>query len=137
MPHAEMGLHLCYDLHLPGTISPAEAGRLITALHDRARALPFDQVSDIVSVDETTSGMSEVSIGWTYRRLEEVALYCVSSMRADLYRARVGVAPDDFQTRVDLPDDVPVMALLLQNAVRFGRERRSSAPLSLFGCGAH
>jgi len=110
MHHAEMGLHLCYDFHLPGTTSASDAARLTTALHDRARTLPFDKVSDIVSVDETMTGAPKVSIGWTYRRLEDVALYFVSSTREDLYRASVGISPDDYQTRVDVPDDAPVMA---------------------------
>ena len=46
-----MGLHLCYELSLPGDRSEREVAERFVALHGRALALPLDRVSEVVHLD--------------------------------------------------------------------------------------
>jgi hypothetical protein len=45
-----MGLHICYDLHLPGDSTEADVRARVEQLHACAGALPFEKVSLVVSI---------------------------------------------------------------------------------------
>lgn len=105
-----MGLHLCYELSLPGDVPEVDVARLVAALRERALALPFDRVSESVRLtEEALAGPSPLR-GLAYTRLEDVAHVSATLVRAHLWRRRLGVSDEDEYTKVDVPPGVPTVA---------------------------
>jgi hypothetical protein len=106
-----MGLHLCYELSLPADVSEVDVAALVSALRERALALQFDRVSEGVRLTEQALAGRWPLRGLAYERLEDVAHVSAVLARAALYRRRLGVADEYDSTMLDVPPDVPTVAL--------------------------
>jgi hypothetical protein len=106
-----MGLHLCYELSLPADVPEADVARLISALRERALDLPFERVSGIVRLTEQALAGPSPLRGLAYERLEDVAQVSATLVRATLYRRQLGAPDEDRATMVEVPADVPIVAL--------------------------
>lgn len=82
-----MGLHLCYELSLAGTISEQGVAELISSLHAKASGLPVARVSGLVRADERALDAPWPIRGLTVERLSDVVLMHGSVVREEL-RAR-------------------------------------------------
>lgn len=90
-----MGLHLCYELSLPGETSSADVAAHVAQLHARALTLPFEGVSSIVNRHDDDPEMGERPRGFTYRELEDVVASGARGVRDGLYRRAIGIDPED------------------------------------------
>jgi hypothetical protein len=105
-----MGLHLCYELSLPADVPEVDIAGLISALRERALALPFERVSDSVRLTEQALAGPFPLRGLVYTRLEDVVHVSAALVRKHLWRRRLGVSDEDEYTRVDVPPAVPTVA---------------------------
>jgi len=105
-----MGLHLCYDLALPPGATDSDAATLVSSLRERAVALPFDHVSNVVRLTQDVLAGSWPVRGLAYARLEDVAHLGAVFAREEMYRRRLGFPNDEEYTLVDVPPDVPTAA---------------------------
>jgi hypothetical protein len=116
-----MGLHLSYELHYPGEADEADVARLIGALRERALALPFDAVSEIVRLDERAMAEPSPLHGLRFARLEDVAHVAAVWQRDVHYRQSLGMTDEDeyevledgthLYRPVEVPADVPAVAI--------------------------
>jgi hypothetical protein len=104
-----MGLHLCYELSLAADVPEVDVARLISALRERALALPFERVSESVRLTERTLAGPLPLRGIAYDRLEDVAHVSAVFTCGGLYRRRLGVL-DEGYARVDVPPGLPTVA---------------------------
>jgi hypothetical protein len=105
-----MGVHLCYELSLSADVPEVDVAPLISALRERALALPFDHVSESVRLTEQTLAGPLPLRGLAYTRLEDVAHVSAALARAELWRRRFGVPDEDEHAKVDVPPGAPTVA---------------------------
>ena len=97
-----MGLHLCYELACPLTVSDAEVAERFAQLRQLALALPLHEVSPLVHLTETELAGPFPLRGLHFERLEDVVHVSALSVREGLHRRALGIDLDDYR-RVDVP----------------------------------
>jgi hypothetical protein len=108
-----MGLHLCYELSLPADRSDGDVLGRVDALRERALALPFDRVSDVVRFDERALAEAPPMRGLAYESLAHVVQLHAGFLRDELYRDWLGLGEEDEyeivdeRTRVYRPIEAP------------------------------
>lgn len=130
-----MGLHLCYELSLAADVPEVDVARLISALRERAVALPFDRVSESVRLTEQALAGPFPLRGLAYERLEDVAHVVAVLTREELYRRRLGVPAEAGYTKVDVPAGVPTVARGFAVALGRGCEPAAFGVAQLVGGG--
>lgn len=131
-----MGLHLCYELHLPESHSESDVVERIAALRERALGLPFEAVSDAVRLTEHALAGPSPLHGLGFVRLEDVVHVSADVTRIELHRRRLGVPDDDWTTHVEVPPDVATVAHGFAVAPGRGSEPATFGLAQLDGCGS-
>jgi hypothetical protein len=96
-----MGLHLCYELRLPADRSEDDVVDRLAALRERALALPFDGVSDVVRFDERALADVPPLRGLAFESLAHVVQLNARFHRDTLYRDWLGLGEEDEYEVVD------------------------------------
>lgn len=106
-----MGLHICFELALPASATDSDAAALVSRLHERATALPFAAVTDVVTLAQDVLAGPWPLHGLAFDQLEDVAHIGAVFARDELYRRRLGIPDDEEEyTLVDAPPDLPAVA---------------------------
>jgi hypothetical protein len=117
-----MGLHINFELSLPAATSESYVSALMADLHDRARALPFAGVSNMVRLTERELAGPWPLHGLAYDRLDDVAHVYASLTRDELYGRAHGLSEPNPLRRIDVPADVPTIAIGFGLSVGRGSE---------------
>ena len=138
-----MGLHLCYELSLPGDRSEREVAERLVALQACALALPLDRVSEVVRLDACELAEPAPLGGLADERLEHLVHRAAHFHRDSLYRDWLGLGEDDEYELVDehtrvyrpvvAPADVPTSAIGFAVAPGRGSEPATFALTRLSG----
>ncbi len=81
-----MGLHLCYELSLPGDRPERDVAERVAALRECSLALPLERVSDVVRLDARALAAAAPLRGLAYESLEHVVRLAAQFHRDSLYR---------------------------------------------------
>jgi hypothetical protein len=116
-----MGLHLRYEIRLPADRSEADVLDRLAALRERALALPFDEVSDVVRFGERALADVPPLRGLALESLAHVVQLNASFHRDTLYRERLGLGEEDEYEvvdehtrryrRIEVPHDAPASVI--------------------------
>ena len=109
-----MGLHLNFEISLPGSTPESVVVERVSALRERALALPFKHVSELVRLTEyALAGPWPQLKGLAFERLEDVVHISAALAREELFRRSLGVVPDlDAEpTHVVVPVNIPTVAI--------------------------
>ena len=96
-----MGLTLSYELGLPADRPEADVLRRLAALRERALAMPFDEVSEVVRFDERTLAGAPPLRGLAFESLAHVVQLTAGVDRDALYRDWLGLGEEDEYEIVD------------------------------------
>lgn len=111
-PNYGMGLHLCYELSLPGHHLEADAVQRVLTLREHALSLPFAHVSEMVRLTDEALAGPKPTRGLVYERLEDVVYGSAEWARGELYRRSLGIREDDEDAyaTVVVPPELPTVA---------------------------
>jgi hypothetical protein len=118
-----MGLHLNYELSLPATTPEHVVAEKLAELRERAAALPFAAVTNVVRFTEHDLAERRELNGLSFRHLEDVAQLGAVWAREELYYISIG-QPDGEMRPVHLhvPPEVKTTAIGFAIAVGLGSE---------------
>src|SRR5262245_17367042 len=108
-----MGLHLNYELALPGDTSEATVAEYVGKLHERARALPFLAVTDVVRFTDNDLTERRSLHGMGFMQLEDVAQFAAVWAREQLYCRMTGT-PDvdgEYLLHIEVPTGFRTVAI--------------------------